>query len=374
MIRPELFIADDASLRALVDRLSSVTELAVDTESNGFFAFFEKVCLVQMSTREGDFVVDPQATDLKLLAPLFADPARELVFHAAEGDVVNLRRDYGFTFGRLFDTNAAAKILGKSATGLSGLAKELTGVELSKDEQRSDWGRRPLTPSQIAYAFNDTRHLLAMADALKLELVAKGRLEEAEAEFARLAQKSARPREPDPDAYAGMKVARGLDPRQRAVLKALHAARDALARKLDRPVFKVVSDESLGEIAKSRPKDADALLKVPRLPPAIARRFSRELLAAVAEGEAAPPEVRAAREREAPPPQEVLDRFEKLRAWRKARAAERGVEVQVVAPNAVLMAVARVAPATLEALAQVEGMDAHRLSAWGAQLVAVLAG
>ncbi len=368
--RRQIYIETDSALQALAETLAVEPLFAADTESNSFHAYTERVCLVQLSTPSADYVIDPLATDLRILAPRFSDPGRMAVFHAAEGDVVGLRRDFDFSFGRIFDTMAAAKILGRTGVGLQTLAKELLGIELSKDEQRSDWGRRPLSASQLTYAFSDARHLLALRDVLHAELVAKNRLVEAEAEFARLTTKSARPREVDPQAWTRIAQAKALTTRERAVLKALVAAREVIARKIDRPLFKVVSDESLLELARARPQTQTALESVRRFPPALARRFATELLAAVAAGEAAPEE--AWPTPLPPPPQEVLERFEKLRAWRKKVAAERAVEVQVILPNATLMAVARVFPTSAEQLQSVDGMDRYRVETYATAILAAL--
>ena len=104
---------------------------------------------MQVSTRDADWILDPLAVDLKPLGPLLSNPAIEKIFHASEYDVTSLKRDYGFTFRNLFDTLVAAKAIGRKKLGLGNLVEEVLGVKLTKDEQRSDWGGRPLSADQI---------------------------------------------------------------------------------------------------------------------------------------------------------------------------------------------------------------------------------
>ena len=167
--------------------LKKAPRLALDIESNGFYAYREKVCLIQLSSPESDFILDPIAVkDISALGPLFANPAIEKLFHAGEYDILCLKRDYGFTFRNVFDTMVAARLLGFKELGLAAAIERHFGVKLSKKLQRADWGRRPLTPEHIRYAQLDTHYLIRLADILKPLLAQKGRLEDSHEAFAEL--------------------------------------------------------------------------------------------------------------------------------------------------------------------------------------------
>src|SRR5512138_3669337 len=155
---PPKLVADAATLADLVARLRDEPIIAFDTESNSFHVYRERVCLLQVSTRTADFVVDPLAVDPAPLGAVLCD-GRETVLHGADYDVRCLRREWGWRLPRLFDTMAAARRLGRTGLGLSALVEAQFGVRLSKAFQRSDWGHRPLTRQQIAYAALDTRYL-----------------------------------------------------------------------------------------------------------------------------------------------------------------------------------------------------------------------
>lgn len=353
--------------------------MGLDTESNGFHAYTERLCLLQVATRDADWVIDPLAVKLDPLVPLLSDPAREVILHAAEFDVLMLKKEAALTLGRIFDTHAAAKALGVVRVGLGNLVKDELGIDLTEDEQRSDWGRRPLSPSQLSYAFADVRFLLPLRDRLSARLVEKGLVREAEAEFERLRAKEPKPRVFDPEGWQKMKAARTLDTPGRAILRELFQLRDRRARELDRPPFKVLSDLFLAEVAARKPREAGTLAGIPGASSRQLEKLTAQILEAVQSGLAAPPVARpkppAGRRfgKAGPPPPEVEERYERLRDWRKARAATRQVEVQVIAPNAVLMAAARSDPRTLAELAKVEGMDPFRLEQYGAEMLAALA-
>src|SRR5207253_7799468 len=186
-------------------------------------------------------------------------------------------------------------------------------------QQRSDWGRRPLSPEQLAYAFADVRHLLRLRDALGARLVERGLLSEAEAEFGRLVAKEARARQFDADGWQKMKAARTLDGRGRGVLREMYLLRDRRARELNRPPFKVLSDLLLAEVARRQPQTEEELLRVPGAQPAVLRRLAPQVLEAVRAGQAGAPLPRPRPaggppwRRAAQPSPEVEERYEKLR-------------------------------------------------------------
>ena len=379
--RRQTFVDQEEQLAACAEAVARSARVGLDTESNGFHAYYEKVCLLQIATEDQDFAVDPLALPLDPLLPLFADPQREIVLHAAEYDVLCMKRDYRLRFGRIFDTHAAAKTLGIEKVGLHNLLADQLGVQLSVDEQRSDWGKRPLSPAQLQYAFADVQWLIPLRERLSEALRSAGLVPEAEAEFARLIRKEPRAREFDAEGWQKMKAARTLDGRGRAVLRELFLLRDRRAREVDRPAFKVLSDLFMSEVARRLPKNEQELARVPGTSAGALKRIGPQVLEAVERGLAQEP---LAKPRSAAggrfrkggpgaPPPEVEERYEKLRAWRKTRAEARKVEVQVIAPNAVLWAIARADPKDLPSLAQVEGMDDFRLEQYGPEILSAIA-
>jgi len=379
--QPVANIESSPALTALCETLAAQSAIAVDTEADSLYSYFEKVCLLQFSTRDADFIVDPLAfsvttNGIAALAPIFAAARIEKIFHAAEYDILCMKRDYHFTIEHIFDTMIAARILGWKNYGLGSTLQERFGVTLNKKMQRADWGHRPLSAEQIAYAREDTHYLLRLRDVQWEELQKQGRVEEAREEFERLTRVEPSPRRFDPDAYWNITGARDLDPARLGVLRELYRFRDAQARQEDRPPFKIISDVTMLRIAQARPPSARALAHLGGVPEFVLRRYSHALIDAVARGAASPQTAR-------PHPYSRNDNFldnaarnrlGKLKEWRKRRAETRGVENDVIVSNDVLHALARENPRTLDALVTETNLGPWKTREYGEEMLQVLKG
>ncbi len=370
-VKPPTLIIRQAQVAALADRLCTQPAIAVDTESNSLYAYREKVCLIQISIPGADYVIDPLAPiDLSPLAPLFADSHIQKVFHAAEYDVMCLRRDFGFTFASLFDTMWAARILGWKRVGLGDILQEHFGITLDKKWQRHNWGRRPIEPAALAYAQFDTHYLLRLRDVQQRELHQLDRLEEAGEVFADLAEARYNGREFSPDDIWHIKGVWDLSGRAQAILRQLIILRDREARHQDRPCFKVIGDKTLTQIAAQAPRTNEQLGAIEGMTAGQIQRYGAALLEAVARGHKdplpAPPEYHL-------PDPNALARYEKLRAWRKQAAAKRNVEPDVIVSNAVLMDLAYRQPRTVADLPTLPGLGAWRKKTYGQAIIDVLA-
>jgi len=361
-----------ADLRRAVDRLRGCPLLAIDTESNSLFAYTERVCLVQLSTRERDLIVDPLVVDdMSPLGDLFADPAIEVVFHAAEYDIISLKRDFGFSFANLFDTMIAARVCGWDKTGLGNILEEQFGVAVDKRHQRADWSRRPLPPDQLRYAQMDTHFLPMLRDRLHAELVVQNRLTEAREMFAALCALPAAEYRFDPEGYWRIQAVRDLGLRQVAIARELYLLRDSLARQRDCPPVKIFSDPVLAELARIAPRRVDDLLGIKGLSSLQVRRFGAAIVESIARGSQADPP-RPPR-RPTPPDPVVQARYKALHTWRKYRAAARGVESDVIVPRETLWALAHRSPTRLEELDDIPGLGPWRRATYGSDLLDVLA-
>jgi ribonuclease D len=356
-------IATRADLDALAQDLLAEKVIGVDTEADSFYHYFDKTCLVQVATRRQIYLIDPLAfggpSELAPLGPIFESPSICKVFHAAEYDIFVLKRDCGFRFANLFDTMISAQLLGYPSVGLSSLAQRHFGVDLPKDEQRSDWSQRPLTPQQMSYAAADVLYLIQFAERLTRELRKAKRLSWAEEEFENLAGREWPERQVEEYGYLRIKGARRLDPRSLAVLRELYLMRDARAQELDRPAFKVMGNRTLLEIAERKPRKLSELSEIKGITELLLRRLGRHTLAAVREGrsrEHGPlPRLGTGRRR--------MDRagdrrLVLLKQWRSKKAAEVEMDPGVLCPNSALEAMAWRAPrsaADLEELDELKG-------------------
>lgn len=366
-----LWIDNPASLARMLTRLRAAPAVAVDTESDSLYVYFEKVCLLQFSIPGADYLVDPLNVDVTPLGELFAAEEQEKVFHAAEYDILCLRRDYGFTFANLFDTMIAARILGWKQYGLASILEEHFHVQSDKRLQRYNWGTRPLAATALDYARLDTHYLLALRDLQERDLEASGRLVEAREAFKRQARAGVTARSFDADDFWRIPGARQLDSTGQALLRELYVLRDGLARELDLPPFKVIPNATLLQLAAERPADKRSLAQVKGLSHRIKKRRADDMLRVIATASHLPPPVypRPANHR---PSDDTANRYQALRSWRKQVAEVRHVDPDIILPNQALMEIAQRSPVTVEALTQVRAMDDWQRQTYGEDVLKVL--
>ena len=370
------YVVDEGELRGIAEAMRGAPLLAADTEAAGFHRYFDRACLVQISTRQDTYVVDPLAiASLEALQPVFTDPATEVVFHDADYDLRLLSRDFGITVQRLFDTKIAAQFLGEEAIGLAGLAAKYLGVELEKKFQRADWAQRPLSKEMLEYAAEDTRYLPALRDALHAELRSAGRLHWAEEEFAIQALVRGSAPVEDPEAYLKPRGSRDLAPRELAALRELHRWREDQARERDAAPFRVLSNEALVELARHMPASAAALAEIPGAPRSIVERHSRALLAAVKRARDLPEEDLPVRRRGPPRPRPDPDfeaRVERLKGARDAAAEKLRLDRGFLMPRAQLEELAHERPQSLAEMGQMPGIRQWQVEALGEGVLKVL--
>ena len=368
-----IFWIDTAeSFYQTLDHLMGHALVAVDTESDSLFSYFEKVCLIQFSVPGADYLVDPLAVDVSGLETFFASTSIQKIFHAAEYDFLSLKRDYGFSFNNLFDTMLAARILGWSKYGLASLMAEHFNITLNKQFQRYNWGQRPLSKNALNYAHLDTHYLIELRKIQLDELIRHNRLREAEEAFNRLTQVEPTPKVFDPDDFWRIKGARDLRPQQQAVLRALFVLRDKIARRLNRPPFKVMTDKVLVEISRVQPSNEAELGKIRGLGRKFLFHNAQAVLSAIETGQSAPPPVQHQNRNNHRPAPTTLARYETLRHWRNDLAAERGVEPNVIISNQALMDIARYNPKTLRKLNQLGILGDWQRETYGKALIKVL--
>ncbi len=372
------WVRSGAALTAMVRHLSTAPAVALDTESDGLHHFPEKVCLLQVAHPDGSvYLVDPLLLpDLAPLGELCADSTVVKVLHGASYDVASLKRDFRFTFRRLFDTMIAAQFLILPDLGLNGLLVRLLGVDPAPSRQKDDWARRPLSPSQEEYAAGDVRYLIALREELLAQVRAKARESWLEEECLDLEAIPAASRIFDPENYLALKGVKELDRRGLAVLRELFTAREAWAHAFGRPPFRLLGNEAMLHVARERPVTAAGLLAIPGCTAKVVDRLGEQMLSAVCRGlavleEALPVVPRRDRPRV---PWAIGRRIEAVIAWRASTAERFGLDPGVLLPRRLIERLAEAAPTTLEGLERIDGMRRWRVASLGPEILEVLAG
>lgn len=364
-----IWIDKQQPLESAMERIAKQPQIAVDTEADSLHSYFDKVCLVQITADGDDFVVDPlSGISLAHFGEVLANPAITKILHGADYDLRIMNRDFGFTISNLVDTSVAAQLLGYDAFGLGALLERHFGVKVNKAHQRADWAMRPLTPEMLEYAALDTHYLVALAAKLREELEALGRWDWALEEFSRL--EAVRFKENgDAEPWRKMKNLGTLDRRSLAIVRELHAWRDGLARKADRPPFKILGNDQILETAKAKPATIQELAKVKGMPRFHVDRNGKQLLAVVRKAMEIPDEELPEKNDTKPwiRDREIETRIDRMKKVRDRAAKELKIDPAVLAPRHVLAAIA-----TSGTLDDVPAMRNWQKRVIGEQLLAAL--
>ena len=368
-------LTTDAKVAELAGQLAAETAIAVDLEADSLHNYQEKICLIQISTTQRTVLIDPlAATNLGPLRPVFADPAIRKIFHAADYDLRSLKRDFDLNVHGLFDTMISAQLLGEERVGLADLLNRYFGVELDKKYQKADWSQRPLPAEMIRYAAADTNYLHRLMDLFVERLETLGRTSWVAEECALLEE--VRFADNSGPLCVRAKGAGTLSRRELGVLECLLQWREGEGARLDRPVYKILGNKSLLELAQRMPQEKSGLRGIEGLPPRLIERLGSALLAAVAKGRNIPEEQLPNFPRLPRKPRDPAreDRFKVLRKWREKEAVKYALDPGVLINNFALDALAQANPQSAAELDKIVGLKQWQKAALGDGLLGVLSG
>ncbi|KAF9468748.1 hypothetical protein BDZ94DRAFT_1304497 [Collybia nuda] len=318
---PYTWVSDVQGLQALLVTLRQSTEIAVDLEHHSYRSYNGFLCLMQISTREADYIIDTLVLrdELTELNEIFTDPKIIKVFHGADSDIVWLQQDFNLYVVNLFDTYHASKILEFPRHGLANLLEMYCDFTPDKRYQLADWRIRPLPKEMLEYARSDTHFLLYIYDNLRNALLDRAlsrsqsmspsgspTLDPSDLPHILIKQVLARSEETALKTYekemydvSGGRGSNGWDTLarkwnkgallaggpgvgvgalQRAVYICIHRWRDSVAQEEDESTRYVLPNHFLFQLAEHPPADMAALLKVFHAVPPVIRRRAKELL------------------------------------------------------------------------------------------------
>jgi ribonuclease D len=361
------YVDNADKLARLVEHLGSTARVGLDTEADSLHHYFEKVCLIQLSFSGNSYIVDPLAG--LSLAPFLEELSKkELILQGADYDLRMLKKSFEFRpKAPVFDAMLAAQVLGYEKIGLEALAEKCCGVALPHAGQKSDWSRRPLSPTQLLYAADDTRYLEAIADVQTASLRELGRMDWHRECCERVVEITGLPGKNDEKEAWRIKGSSKLSPKALVFVRELWKWRDDAARQRDRPPFMILRNEDLIELAVWRAENPQAPL---HSGPAFLKRITGENLArlesAIRTAEDLPPAewpaaLARTRTRGEGPPQEKVDA---LLSACKVIAAGLKIEPCFLASRAAVTAVVRHQARSVEKVREASGM-----MRWQAELI-----
>ena len=376
---PLVIVETEEALASAVEQMRGEAVLGVDTEADSMHHYQEKVCLIQISDSQRDYIVDPLAGfSLEPLNELMSDPNIVKVFHGADYDVVSLKRDHGFTIRGVFDTMIAAQLLARPRVGLADIVGDLFGYVMDKKYQTCDWSERPLTSDQLDYARGDTHFLLAVREYFLRGLKRADRLAIAEEEFALVELREWTQRFDKASAFLRVKRASKLDDAGKKALRCLWELRDGHAMRMDRPPYKVIPDQVLIKLAESRPNSTEALHRIIRGKSSMARRYGDAMLKAIAEAaqDERPLPAAPAKVRTGTPARHGSRETERLlgqlKDWRKEVLSRDKVPMVLVLSNSQLKAVAGFRPRTEDELRSLEELRSWQVERYSTELLTMV--
>jgi ribonuclease D len=259
---PVHWVTSDDQLAELCERWQKLPMLAVDTEFMRSQTYYPKPALVQVNDGSGNYLIDPlKIEDFTPLREVLLDQGVAKVLHSCSEDLEVFQTLLGAIPHNIFDTQVAAAMSGYGfSMGYANLVGQVLNVDLPKAETRSDWLQRPLSQAQVLYAAIDVEYLLVVAEKLREQLEASGRLSWLEEDSERLVSQLAGAQDAD-TFYLRVKSAWRLKPVELAVLKALATWREAVAQARNVPRNRVLKEHLLVTFAQQKPEHVGQLRK-----------------------------------------------------------------------------------------------------------------
>ncbi len=370
------FINTPSDLKKICRELERTTCVAVDLEADSMYHYKEKVCLIQLTAGQTHVVIDPLGIkNISALKPIFAQSNIQKIFHGADYDVRSLFRDFQISIRNLFDTQLACRFLGIRETGLEAVLWHRFNVRLDKKFQKKDWSQRPLPEEMIAYAITDVRYLIPLAKQLQNELKEKDRLAWVYEECRHLSK--VRPASNNTGSlFVRFKGAGRLDPRSLAILEALLQLREQIAERKDKPLFKILRNKTLMNIAVTKAANLKTLEKRKILSRKQIVMYGDAIKEAIARALALPTTILPEYPHTPPPHQtpEVRKRIRALNAWRHKKATDLKLEPGIICNKALMFSISQKNPRNSVQLAQIREMKSWQRDAFGSDILKVTGG
>ena len=362
-------VNDKKSFELAKIHLASSKEISIDTESSGFFTYYSKICLIQISGSGQNFIFDPLAQiDLKSLDVIFQNPKVLKIFHSAIDDIKALKRDFGFTFINIADTMYSSKLLGLEHNSLNYLVEHYHQVHLSKTEQKSNWEKRPLERQQLQYAALDTAYLESIWNSMKIELEKKNLLDEAISEFQKISEEPIPLKETVNEIqwYKFPEIDKFTSHERRTIADIL-TFRDEKAKRVNKAPFRVLNNENILKLIRKE-LNQEGLIAL------LGKKDGAELYTIIETPTGPPLEKSEIPKTDFEVKAEEEEGFKNLRKWRERIMKKRNIDHTMLPSNKQILQIIRNKVSSIEDLEKLNLMSKWKLGNYGQSILLALKG
>ncbi|MBU1712892.1 MAG: HRDC domain-containing protein [Proteobacteria bacterium] len=367
-------VTSQPDLKKALKDIESEKRVGFDLEADSMYHFSEKVCLLQVASKKTAFVIDTlKLKDLSQLKPLFLRKDTIKIFHGADYDVRSLFRDFGIEIRNLFDTELASRFLGIKETGLEAVLRDRFNVKLEKNYQKKDWSERPLSEDMLNYALNDVRYLIPLSEILEKELEDMGRLSWVEEECEILCRVRSAADNGEP-LFLKFKGAGKLSPRTLAVLEALLWFRREMAQQKDRPLFKIMGNNSILKLAETKPDSLKKIMNTDALSQRQLDIYGKDVIRVISKAVKIPGNMLPAYPRKKIPviSQAASNRIEAIKTWRDKKAIKLNIDPGLLLNKSLINIIGVKNPDDAAALGAIKEMKNWQRREFGEEIVRAL--
>lgn len=350
--------------------ISIEPKIAIDIEANSLYEYPGEVCLIQISVRGYDFLLDPLARfSFSELGDLLSDTNILKIFHASEYDLRMLWNQYKWSVTNLFDTMWAGKLLGCKQLGLVSLLKTFLNVEHDKKFQKSNWKNRPLSHQQLSYAYRDSHYLIPLSEVLQKHLEEKGLWEEAQEIFSDFAEDVIL-EEVEQKTIQFYKTFRSklLPEKNMRVLQELFFYRENLGKSLHILPNKLISNKCLFNLAKKIPDTIEELNQIPGIISLPNQIKKQELLEIIQKSKNMKNSILLPQPNNNP---KIKSFVTLIMNWRKKKSITRNIDSDAILPKSKVFLLAIYAPKTLTDLENLGILGPVRLKMYGEEIIEI---
>ena len=350
--------------------LRNATVLSIDSEFSGFYTYYSKVCLIQISANGKNYIIDPlKISKLDGLSEIFSDKTKVKIFHSCTDDMRIMKKDFGFEFTNVRDTMIGSRVLGMESNSLAHVVEYYKKIKLDKEQQKSNWEKRPLEKKQLLYAAYDTCFLEEIWNKMEKELQDRNLFEEAMSEFLWAENSDHSTKEKEGEGFHLDKFPNILtySPRERKRIYEILKLRDEKAKKINKAPFRLLANDKIIKLASTDFNEEKYL-----------QEFGHkdgtnlfQLLSNTTE-EITDDDLR----------RDITDQlddkenkiFQKLKAWREAIKNYRKMDHTMVPTNKILVSILKSGPKTLEELQSLNLFSEWKVQNYGPGILACLRG